>query len=107
MFVPGAVAIQKGNFPLFLVTKRDAGMGLHGVKSDLKEGTDACHNGFPGFTVPSWASGLSLVGVVYFFTPVSRNPGKKYSPKKERPNAQKFVVKCYDDDADMDYKTLE
>ena len=27
MFVPGAVAIQKWNFPLFFGHKRDAGMG--------------------------------------------------------------------------------
>ena len=28
MFLPGAVAIQKWNFPLFFGHKRDAGMGL-------------------------------------------------------------------------------
>ena len=29
MFAPGAVAIQKLNFPLFFGHKRDAGMGLY------------------------------------------------------------------------------
>ena len=31
MFVPGAVAIKKWNFPLFFGHKRDAGMGLHRI----------------------------------------------------------------------------